>query len=166
MDAICDGKDVFVPGIMELVERTGVHSGDSISVYPTFQSSQQGQGHHRWTTPNAWDWASASWACINIQFIVDEQERCLCHRGEPPLLPHRPVPLQVHRAAHWSDIATKVMLGQSLAGPGHHRASVRRKRKAGMSRLRPSPSAKLRGMDAYLSPEMKSTGEAIGYDRS
>ncbi len=41
IDAICDGTDVFVPGIMELVERTGVHSGDSISVYPTFSISEK-----------------------------------------------------------------------------------------------------------------------------
>ena len=41
VDAICDGKDVFIPGIMEHVERTGVHSGDSISVYPTFSVSQK-----------------------------------------------------------------------------------------------------------------------------
>ena len=41
VDAICDGKDVFVPGIMELVERTGIHSGDSISVYPTFSISEK-----------------------------------------------------------------------------------------------------------------------------
>ena len=40
VDAICDGKDVFIPGIMEHVERTGVHSGDSISIYPTFTASQ------------------------------------------------------------------------------------------------------------------------------
>ena len=41
VDAICDGKDVFIPGIMEHVEKTGIHSGDSISVYPTFSVSQK-----------------------------------------------------------------------------------------------------------------------------
>ncbi len=46
VDAICDGINVFVPGIMELVERTGVHSGDSISVYPTFSNFRQGKGHN------------------------------------------------------------------------------------------------------------------------
>ena len=58
VDAICDGTDVFVPGIMELVERTGVHSGDSVSVYPHLLHLPAGEGHHPWITPSAWAWAS------------------------------------------------------------------------------------------------------------
>ena len=73
IDAICDGTDVFVPGIMELVERTGVHSGDSISVYPTFSISDK-------VKATILDYAKKLGIGIgivglfNIQFIVDRQE--------------------------------------------------------------------------------------------
>ena len=74
IDAICDGKDVFVPGIMELVERTGVHSGDSISVYPTFSISER-------VKETILDYAKKLGLGIgiiglfNIQFIVDKEEQ-------------------------------------------------------------------------------------------
>lgn len=62
IDAICDGRDVFVPGIMELVERTGVHSGDSISVYPSFSISDKVKGIILQYS-KSWVWASALSAC-------------------------------------------------------------------------------------------------------
>lgn len=56
VDAICDGTDVFIPGIMELVERTGIHSGDSISVYPTFSVSQKAKDKIIEYTKETWSW--------------------------------------------------------------------------------------------------------------
>ena len=73
IDAICDGTDVFIPGIMELVERTGIHSGDSISVYPTFSISDK-------VKQTILDYAKRLGLGIgivglfNIQFIVDKEE--------------------------------------------------------------------------------------------
>ena len=94
----------------------------------------------------------------NIQFIVDRKDN-VRHRGQPP--PSRTVPFSAAPRACPGDIATRVMLGSACA-TGIVVAAPRRK--SGMSRPRPSASPKL-GMDAYLSPEMKSTGEAIGYKR-
>ena len=100
VDAVCDGTDVFVPGIMEHVEQTGIHSGDSISVYPTFSVSDKvketildytvklGPGHRH---------------CGPVQHSVHRGRRgeCLCHRGQPPLLAHRSLYIQSPPAVPW-----------------------------------------------------------------
>ncbi len=161
VDAICDGRNVFVPGIMELVERTGVHSGDSISVYPPFSISDKVKG-------TILQYAKALGIGIgivglyNIQFIVDENEDVYIIEVNPRS--SRTVPF-LSKATGYSlaDIATEVILGKSL-------------RELGIFDIYPDEKDrwyvkvpvfsfnKLRGLDAYLSPEMKSTGEAIGYD--
>ena len=120
VDAICDGKDVFIPGIMEHVERTGIHSGDSISVYPTFSVSQKAKDtiidytvklglrhrHHR-----------------SLQYPVHprRQRRSLRHRGQSPLVAHGAVPLQIDGRPdgpyrHAGDS------GQDAEGTGRHRS--------------------------------------------
>ena len=164
VDAVCDGDDVFIPGIMELVERTGVHSGDSISIYPTFSVSEK-------VRQTIFDFTRQLGPAIgiiglyNIQFIVDPGEQVYIIEVNPRS--SRTVPfLSKATGYHLADIATLCMLGHSL-------------REQGITDLTPAPKdprffvkapafsfAKLRGMDAYLSPEMKSTGEAIGYDRN
>ena len=149
VDAVCDGELVFVPGIMELVERTGVHSGDSISVYPPYSLSQR-----------------------NIQFIVDEKDDVYIIEVNPRS--SRTVPfLSKATGRSLADMATLVSLGVSLREQGLAKTSLLH----GGTVLYPAEKAryyvkvpafsfsKLHGMDAYLSPEMKSTGEAIGYDR-
>ena len=73
IDAICDGRDVFVPGIMELVERTGVHSGDSISVYPTFSISDKVKGIILQYAKKL-GLGIGIVGLFNIQFIVDEKD--------------------------------------------------------------------------------------------
>ena len=90
-------SDVFLPGIMELVERTGVHSGDSTSVYPSFSISAVGQGHHRWTTPRGLVWASASWDCSTSSSSWTAQTAYLSSRSIPRASRTRAVPVQVHR---------------------------------------------------------------------
>lgn len=161
IDAICDGKDVFVPGIMELVERTGVHSGDSISVYPSFSISDK-------VKKIILDYAKGLGIGIgivglfNIQFIVDQDENVYIIEVNPRS--SRTVPFLSKATGYpLADIATKVILGESLKKQGIDFIYPEEKRKWYVKAPAFSFS-KLNGMDAYLSPEMKSTGEAIGYD--
>ena len=163
VDAICDGRDVFVPGIMELVERTGIHSGDSISVYPTFSVSDRVKG-------TILEYAKKLGLGIgivglyNIQFIVDREERVYIIEVNPRS--SRTVPF-LSKATGYSlaDIATHVILGLSLKEQGLFKLYPPEKKRWYVKA--PAFSfAKLRGLDAYLSPEMKSTGEAIGYDNT
>ena len=161
VDAICDGTDVFVPGIMELVERTGIHSGDSISVYPTFSISEK-------TKETILDYTKKLGLGIgivglyNIQFIVDKDENVFIIEVNPRS--SRTVPF-LSKATGYSlaDIATLVILGKSLKEQGFDRIYPAEKKRWYVKAPAFSFS-KLRGLDAYLSPEMKSTGEAIGYD--
>ena len=112
VDAICDGRDVFVPGIMELVERTGVHSGDSISVYPTFSISNKVKG-------TILQYAKKLGLGIgikglyNIQFIVDKDDNVYIIEVNPRS--SRTVPfLSIATGFSLADIATEVILGKSL----------------------------------------------------
>ncbi len=179
VDAICDGKDVFLPGIMELVERTGVHSGDSTSVYPPYSISEK-------VKETIADYTKKLGLGIgivglyNIQFIVDQDDSVYIIEVNPRA--SRSVPF-LSKSTGYSlvDIAVKAMLGESLADQGYLNTAPE-----GGEKMYPSKNpaaatqtekkwyvktpafsfAKLNGMDPYLSPEMKSTGEAIGYDRS
>ena len=161
IDAICDGKDVFVPGIMELVERTGIHSGDSISVYPTFSISNKVKG-------TILQYAKKLGVGIgivglyNIQFIVDEKDDVYIIEVNPRS--SRTVPFLSKATGYGlADIATEVILGKSLKELGIFDLYPEEK-KRWYVKVPVFSFNKLRGLDAYLSPEMKSTGEAIGYD--
>ncbi len=161
VDAICDGKRVFVPGIMELVERTGIHSGDSISVYPTFSISDKVKNTILEYTEKL-GLGIGIIGLFNIQFIVDEHDDVYIIEVNPRS--SRTVPF-LSKATGYSlaDIATLVNLGVSLSEQGIF--DIYPKEKSRYYVKAPAFSfSKLRGMDAYLSPEMKSTGEAIGYD--
>ncbi|MBQ3564078.1 MAG: carbamoyl-phosphate synthase large subunit [Clostridia bacterium] len=161
IDAICDGRDVFVPGIMELVERTGIHSGDSISVYPTFSISDKVKG-------TILQYAIKLGLGIgivglyNIQFIVDKDDNVFIIEVNPRS--SRTVPF-LSKATGYSlaDIATEVILGKSLKEQGIFDIYPEEK-KRWYVKVPVFSFNKIRGLDAYLSPEMKSTGEAIGYD--
>ena len=161
VDAICDGRDVFVPGIMELVERTGIHSGDSISVYPTFSIGEK-------VRETILDYTRRLGLGIgiiglyNIQFIVDKNDNVFIIEVNPRS--SRTVPF-LSKATGFSlaDIATLVILGKSLKEQGFDKIYPGDKKRWYVKAPAFSFS-KLRGLDAYLSPEMKSTGEAIGYD--
>ena len=162
VDAICDGKQVFVPGIMELVERTGIHSGDSISVYPTFSISEKVKKVILEYTEKL-GLGIGIVGLYNIQFIVDENENVYIIEVNPRS--SRTVPF-LSKATGYSlaDIATLVILGKSLTDQGI--TEIYPKEKERYYVKAPAFSfSKLNGMDAYLSPEMKSTGEAIGYDK-
>ncbi len=161
IDAVCDGKEVFLPGIMELVERTGVHSGDSTSVYPPFSISEKVKKTIADYTVRL-GLGIGIVGLYNIQFIVDKEDNVFVIEVNPRA--SRSVPfLSKSTGFPLVQIATRVMLGESL-------------REQGITELNPAEKQrwyvkapafsfeKLSGMDAYLSPEMKSTGEAIGYD--
>ncbi len=161
VDAICDGLNVFVPGIMELVERTGVHSGDSISVYPAFSISNKVKG-------TILEYAKKLGLGLgivglyNIQFIVDANDEVYIIEVNPRS--SRTVPF-LSKATGYSlaDIATNVILGKSLKEQGIFDIYPEEK-KRWYVKVPVFSFQKIGGLDAYLSPEMKSTGEAIGYD--
>ena len=161
VDAICDGRDVFVPGIMELVERTGVHSGDSISVYPSFSISNKVKGTILGYAKKL-GLGIGIRGLFNIQFIVDKDEKVYIIEVNPRS--SRTVPF-LSKATGYSlaDIATEVILGKSLKEQGIFDIYPEEK-KRWYVKVPVFSFNKLRGLDAYLSPEMKSTGEAIGYD--
>ena len=161
VDAICDGNDVFVPGIMELVERTGIHSGDSISVYPTFSISDKVKGIILQYAKKL-GLGIGIIGLYNIQFIVDEREDVYIIEVNPRS--SRTVPF-LSKATGYSlaDIATEVILGRSLKEQGIFDVYPKEKNRHYV-KVPVFSFNKIRGLDAYLSPEMKSTGEAIGYD--
>lgn len=162
VDAVCDGKDVFIPGIMELVERTGIHSGDSISVYPTFSVSQKAKDKIIEYTKKL-GLGIGIIGLYNIQFIVDKNEDVYVIEVNPRS--SRTVPFLSKATGYFlADIATLVILGVSLKEQGF--TELYAKEKDSWYVKAPAFSfSKISGLDAYLSPEMKSTGEAIGYDK-
>ena len=163
VDAVCDGENVFVPGIMEHVERTGVHSGDSISVYPAVSLSDK-------VKDTILDYTRRLGLGIgivglyNIQFIVDRDDRVYIIEVNPRS--SRTVPfISKSTGRSLADIGTLAMLGVSLPEQGIHELCGQDKPRYYVKAPAFSFS-KIAGLDAYLSPEMKSTGEAIGYDRA
>ncbi len=163
VDAICDGYDVFVPGIMELVERTGVHSGDSISVYPAYSISDRVKGIILQYAKKL-GLGIGIVGLFNIQFIVDSKDDVYIIEVNPRS--SRTVPF-LSKATGYSlaDIATEVILGKTLKEQGIFGIYPDEK-KRNYVKVPVFSSNKIKGLDVYLSPEMKSTGEAIGYDSS
>ena len=162
VDAICDGENVFLPGIMEHIERTGVHSGDSMSVYPPYSLSEEvKEVIIDYTTRIGLKLNMIG--LYNIQFIVDKNNKVYIIEVNPRS--SRTVPfLAKSTGLPIANIATKVMLGAKLKDLGYVGVAPNRKRWYVKS---PTFSfTKITGLDAVLSPEMKSTGEAIGYDYS
>jgi len=162
VDAVCDGKDVFIPGIMEHIERAGVHSGDSVSVYPPRSLSDE-------TIKTIVDYTERIGVEIgivgpfNIQFIVDGNGKVFIIEVNPRS--SRTVPfLAKSTGVPVANIATKVMLGKTLKELGY--VGVHPKKDRWYVKAPVFSYSKLTGLDTVLSPEMKSTGEAIGYDKS
>ncbi|MCM1490038.1 MAG: carbamoyl-phosphate synthase large subunit [Muribaculum sp.] len=161
VDAICDGTDVLIPGIMEHVEKTGIHSGDSISVYPTFSVSDN-------VRKTIVDYTIKLGLAIgivglyNIQFIVDKDENVYVIEVNPRS--SRTVPfLSKSTGVPMAKIASRVMLGESLKSMGYTE-TLHPDRNRWFVKTPAFSFSKIKGVDSYLSPEMKSTGEAIGYD--
>ncbi len=162
VDAVCDGKDVFIPGIMEHIERAGVHSGDSMSVYPSYSLCDK-------TKDTIVDYTTRIGLALgivgpfNIQFVIDEDNKVYIIEVNPRS--SRTVPfLAKTTGAPIANIATKVMLGLSLKELGY--TGIYPQKTKWYVKSPTFSYSKLTGLDVVLSPEMKSTGEAIGYDNS
>jgi carbamoyl-phosphate synthase large subunit len=161
VDAICDGESVLVPGIMEHIERAGVHSGDSIAVYPGISLTEPEVDTIIEYTVRI-GLALQVKGLMNIQYVIYEDTVYVLEvnprssRTVPFLSKVTGVPMV--RAA------TKVMLGQSLREQGYPSGLWKRQKLVAVKAPVFSMS-KLPGVDTYLGPEMKSTGEVMGIDR-
>lgn len=162
VDAICDQENIFIPGIMEHIEKTGVHSGDSISVYPTFSISGQVKDTIVEYTKKL-GLEIGILGLFNIQFIVDEFEKVYVIEVNPRSSRTIPFISKVTNV-NMADISTRVMLGDSLRDLGY--VGLKPDKDKYYVKAPKFSFSKIRGLDAVLSPEMKSTGEAIGYDKS
>ena len=161
IDACADLHDVLIPGIMEHIERAGVHSGDSMSVYPSFSLSPKVKEEIiRITTKIGLSFSFIG--LFNIQFIVDNKDNVYVLEVNPRS--SRTVPfLSKVTGTALSDIATKVIAGISLREQGFTKFYLPEPK--GYYVKAPVFSfAKLRSVDTVLGPEMKSTGEVLGSD--
>lgn len=162
VDAICDGHDVLLPGIMEHIERAGVHSGDSMAVYPP----QSFDENIKQQVVDATKKLCVALKCVgimNIQFIIHNHATYVLEVNPRA---SRTVPfLSKVTGIEMAQVATRVILGESLHAQGYQ------------SGLYPEPTMihvkapvfsfnKLDDVDAFLGPEMKSTGEVMGSDQT
>ena len=158
VDAICDGKDFLIPGIMEHVERAGVHSGDSISIYPAQNLSEKVTDTIvRYTGLLAKELHAVG--LINIQYVVYNNEVYVIEvnprssRTVPYISKVTGIPMV--------DIATKIMLGETLQSLGY-KSGLYPKGKYVAVKVPVFSFEKLQDVDTMLGPEMKSTGECLG----
>jgi len=160
VDGICDGENVLIPGIMEHIERAGVHSGDSIAVFPPQNlSASQMETIADYTTRLAKGLGIVG--LLNIQFVISEGQVYVIEvnprssRTVPFLSKITNIPM--------ANIATKAILGQSIIEQGYKNGLAQAP--SGVYVKVPVFSfAKLRRVDITLGPEMKSTGEVMGKD--
>ncbi len=162
IDAIADGKNVYIPGVMEHVERAGIHSGDSISVYPTQTLSKK-------VKDTIIDYAEKIGrgfefvGLYNIQFIVDHNQKVYVLEVNPRS--SRTVPfLSKITGVPMCTVATKALLGESLEEQGYKPGYHPEEPGHVYCKAPVFSFAKLRSVDTVLGPEMKSTGEALGCD--
>ena len=158
VDAVCDGTDILIPGIMEHIERTGVHSGDSISVYPAPTISKEVKETLVEYTKRLAQ-ALHVIGLINIQFIVMDGEVYVIEvnprssRTVPYISKVTGIPIV--------DLATKVIIGNTLKGMGYPTGLAPEADYIAI-KMPVFSFEKLRGAEISLGPEMKSTGECLG----
>ncbi len=176
VDAVCDGEDVLIPGIMEHIERAGVHSGDSMAIYPGLTlSSQEISTIVDYTTRIGRSLEVKG--LMNIQFVVvggpayrspghsyDESEDTEVYVLEVNPRSSRTIPfISKVTGVPMVNLAVKVMIGRSLKEQGYKGGLWHKQDLVGVK----SPvfsMSKLAGVDTYMGPEMKSTGEVMGID--
>ena len=161
VDAICDGENVLIPGIMEHIEQAGIHSGDSMAVYPPQSFSQKIKEQIVEITAKL----AVELKCVgimNIQFIVHQDEVYVLEVNPRA---SRTVPfLSKITGIPMAQVATRAIMGETLVQQGY---------KPGLAPESQNVSVKapvfsfnkLADVDSYLGPEMKSTGEVMGTDR-
>jgi carbamoyl-phosphate synthase large subunit len=162
VDAICDGTDVLIPGIMEHIERAGVHSGDSFAVYPGVNLyPAEVEQIVEYTTKIAL--ALGVRGLMNVQYVL---YRARLYVLEVNPRASRTVPfLSKVTGVPMVELATNIMLGKGLEEQGYQ-GGLWPKRPLVAVKAPVFSMAKLRGVEVGLGPEMKSTGEAMGIDRS
>ncbi|MDN7146278.1 carbamoyl-phosphate synthase large subunit [Liquorilactobacillus mali] len=162
VDAICDGKDVLLPGIMEHIEHAGVHSGDSMAVYPPQSFSED----IKQQIVDATKKLAVALKCVgimNIQFIIHDNEAYVLEVNPRA---SRTVPfLSKITGIEMAQVATKVILGQSLTELGF-KSGLYPESKTIHVKAPVFSFSKLEDVDSYLGPEMKSTGEVMGSDHT
>ena len=166
VDAVSDGEDVLIPGMMEHIERAGVHSGDSIAVYPGLNLTQA-------EVNTMVDYVTRIGRALQIRGLINVQMVIMPGHNESPSLVYvlevnprasRTIPfISKVTGVPMVRIATKIMLGISLKAQGYESGLWKRRRLVGIKAPVFSMS-KLMGVDTYLGPEMKSTGEVMGID--
>lgn len=162
VDAICDGEDYLIPGIMEHIERAGIHSGDSISVYPAQRLTEENK---RTIVEYTGRLAKALHVIglVNIQYVI--------HNGEVYVIEVNPrssrtVPyISKVTNVPMVDLATKIMLGATLKGMGYE-TGVHPVGDYVAVKVPVFSFEKLHSVDTMLGPEMKSTGEVLGIAKS
>lgn len=160
VDAICDGENVLIPGIMEHIERAGVHSGDSIAVYPPQNISAEMIEKIEEATIRLAKGLDII-GLLNIQYVISNNELYVIEVNPRS---SRTVPfLSKITGIPMANLATKVILGEKLPELGYETGLI--KEMSGVYVKAPVFSfAKLRRVDISLGPEMKSTGEVMGKD--
>ncbi len=161
VDAVCDGEDILIPGIMEHVERAGIHSGDSISVYPARSISEKVE---RVIVEYTRKLANSLHVIglINIQFIVYDDEVYVIEvnprssRTVPYISKVTGIPVV--------DLATRAVLGEKVRDMGFGTGLARKSEYIAI-KMPVFSFEKLRGADTSLGPEMKSTGECLGISK-
>ncbi|MBI4318896.1 MAG: carbamoyl-phosphate synthase large subunit [Chloroflexi bacterium] len=160
VDAICDGQHVLIPGVMEHIERAGVHSGDSMAVYPGLNLSAK-------SVDTIVDYTSRIGiglqvkGLMNAQYVIFQDEVYVLEVNPRA---SRTVPfLSKVTGVPMVQVATLVMFGKSLADQGYEGGLWKKKRLVAI-KAPVFSMAKLVGVDTYLGPEMKSTGEVMGID--
>ncbi|BCU82222.1 carbamoyl-phosphate synthase pyrimidine-specific large chain [Polycladomyces abyssicola] len=161
VDAIADGETVLIPGIMEHIERAGVHSGDSIAIYPAQSiTASQKQRLIKMTTQIAR--ALQIRGLVNIQFVLHKDDIYVLEVNPRA---SRTVPfLSKVTGIPMAQVATRVMLGESLTDQGYPSGLWPETGEVAV-KVPVFSFAKLRRVDVTLGPEMKSTGEVMGRDR-
>jgi len=162
VDALCDGKNVFIPGIMEHIERTGIHSGDSIAVYPAL-NIDDALAEKIFAVTEKLCMALNVKGLVNIQYVLYENDVYVIEvnprasRTVPYLSKVTGIPM--------CELATKISAGQTLSALGYT---------SGIGKIPPYVAVKvpvfsfekLAGVDTHLGPEMKSTGEVLGIGKN
>ncbi|MFC2024636.1 carbamoyl phosphate synthase large subunit, partial [Chloroflexota bacterium] len=165
VDAICDGETIFIPGIMEHIERAGVHSGDSMAVYPPVHlADEEIETLIDYTVRIGLGLKVKG--LMNIQFVImpGEEGGASVYVLEVNPRASRTVPfLSKITGVPMVNVATKVMLGTNLKEQGY-RTGLWPKRNLVAVKAPVFSMSKLIGVDTYLGPEMKSTGEVMGID--
>ncbi|MBI4330482.1 MAG: carbamoyl-phosphate synthase large subunit [Chloroflexi bacterium] len=171
VDAVCDGERVFIPGIMEHIERAGVHSGDSMAVYPAPNLTPE-------ETDTIVDYTVRIGLALQVRGLMNVQFVILRHGPEISngsrkstvfILEVNPrgsrtVPfISKVTGVPLVRVAVNVMLGQTLQGQGYQNGLYKKQALVGI-KAPVFSMAKLTGVDTYLGPEMKSTGEVMGVD--